>query len=883
VVRIIRRFVALLAVVVVIALVAVVGLAAVITGRALPQTSGTIRIEGLRAPVSIIRDQAGIAQVYADDPHDLSLAQGYVHAQDRLWQMEFWRHISSGRLAELFGPSELATDRFIRTLGWRAAAERDLGALSAETRDALQAYADGVNAYLADHRGSLGLPFVVAGLKNGSGGLGGYEPEPWTVLDSIAWQKVQAFNLGGNYAEEIFRLLADAKLGDPALTDQLNPPYAAGMPVVVPSTGAGATAAVGATTAVGATASTGAGATAADTAAARPPTAGSNDPTAWRELVGLGQHALALAGLDRATGLVGSHGIGSNDWVVAPSKSATGRALLANDPHLGISMPSVWYMNGLHCREVSSACPYDVTGVSFPGSPLVILGHNARIAWGATNVGPDVEDLFIEQVDPADPTKYLYRGQSIPFETRQETIRVAGGPDETITVRSTRHGPILNDVVDELKGSPTLYALQWTATAAPDTTLQAFLEIDRAGSWDDFRAALRSYVAPSQNFVYADVEGHIGYQVPGWIPVRADPHDRGARPVPGWDGAHEWADRIPFDELPHLFDPPSGLIVTANNAVVDSGYRYFISDEWDPGYRAKRITELLGEAAAAGGVTTEAMRRIQLDTTILRAPLVIRRLGRAEPRTADGAAVLSHIRAWDGRCELDSRGCSAYMAFEYRLLRGLFDDDLGDLARDYVGTPVAWQALIALLDRPTDRWWDDRTTPDRVETAPEVIAAALDASGRDLRAALGDENGWTWGRLHSATFREPTFGSSGIGPLEWYFDVGPLPVPGAAGAVNNTYYRFSRAYPDPYDPASRPATDLREIFEVTNLPSYRLTVDLGDLDGARIVQTTGQAGNPFDRHYGDLVAPWARGETVPLPFSRAAVEASAAATLTLAP
>ncbi len=864
-VRIIRRLVALLAIVVVIALVAAVGVSAVITGRALPRTSGTIRIEGLHAPVSVIRDQAGIAQIYAADPHDLFLAQGYVHAQDRLWQMEFWRHISSGRLAELFGPSELATDRFIRTLGWRAAAERDLGALSGETRDALQAYADGVNAYLADHRGSLGLPFVVAGLKNGSGGLGGYQPEPWTVLDSIAWQKVQAFNLGGNYAQEIFRLFADAKLGDPALTDQLNPPYAADMPVIVPSTGAPTAA--------------------ADTTGERAAVAGTTgaDLAAWRELVGLGQHALALAGLDRATGLVGSHGIGSNDWVVAPSKSATGRALLANDPHLGISMPSVWYMNGLHCRDVSPACPYDVSGVSFPGSPLVILGHNARIAWGATNVGPDVEDLFIERVDPADPGKYLYRGQSIPFETRQETIRVAGGPDETITVRSTRHGPILNDVVDELKDSSTLYALRWTATAAPDTTLQAFLEINRAGSWDDFRAALRSYVAPSQNFVYADVEGHIGYQVPGWIPVRADPRDRGARPVPGWDGAHEWVDRIPYDALPRLFDPPSGLIVTANNAVVDRGNRYFISDEWDPGYRAKRITGLLGEAAAAGGVTTEAMRRIQLDTTILRAPLVTRHLSGVEPRTADGATVRSQIRAWDGRCELDRRGCSAYMAFEYRLLRGLFDDDLGDLARDYVGTPVAWQALIALLDRPTDRWWDDRTTSDRVETAPEIIAAALDAAGRDLRAALGDESGWTWGRLHTATFREPTFGSSGIGPLEWYFDVGPLAVPGAAGAVNNTYYRFSRAYPDPSDPTSRPATDLRTIFEVTNLPSYRLTVDLGDLDGARIVQTTGQSGNPFDRHYGDLVTAWARGETVPLPFSRAAVEASAAATLTLAP
>lgn len=885
--RVLRRLLALLSVIVVLALLVLIAAPVVITARALPQVGGTLRIAGLHGQVTVVRDAAGVAQIYADDPHDLFLAQGYVHAQDRMWQMEVWRHIASGRLAELFGASEVPTDRFIRTLGWRQAAENDLAAASPELRDDLAAYADGVNAYLGGHRDALGLAFVVTGLKSGLGGIGGYQPEPWTPVDSAAWEKVQAFNLGGNFADEIFRMSADAKLGDPAMTNELTPAYAAGMPVIDP-TGAPLGSAAAATAGITAGASRGAAPSpAAGTAATGPRVAGASSPpgadlAAWRTVAGLGSHLLALAGLDAAGGLAGDRGIGSNDWVVAPSKSATGHALLANDPHLGISMPSVWYMNGLHCRKVDAACPFDVVGVSFPGSPLVILGHNARIAWGATNVGPDVQDLFIEKVDPADPAKYLFKGASLSFTTRTETIKVAGGEPVTFTVRSTGHGPIINDVEDRLKGSATLYALQWTATAAPDTTLQSFLDLDKAVDYTTFRAALASYVAPSQNFVYADVDGHIGYQVPGWIPIRQDPADQGQRPVPGWDGQHEWTGRIAYDDLPRLFDPPSGVIVTANNAVVNKAYPYFIARDWDPGYRAKRITQLLSAFAASGGVTTDEMRGIEMDTTILRAPLVTAHLAGATPATADGQAVLDAVRAWDGTCPTDSTGCAAYMTFEYRLLRGLFDPRLGDLARDYVGSEVSWQALIALLDKPTDRWWDDPATP-AVETSRDGIAAALDNAGRDLRSALGQSSEWTWGRLHTATFREQTLGTSGIGPLEWYFDQGPQPVAGAAGAVLNTYYRFSSAYADPFDPSVRPATDVRQIFEVTNLPSYRLTIDMGALDEARIIQTTGQSGNPFDRHYGDLIGPWLRGDTVPLPFGFNAVEKAAVTTLTLMP
>jgi len=882
-VRIVRGALAVAVVLLLVVVIAVVGLLAAITGRALPQAGGTLQLSGLHAPVTVARDASGIAQISADDPHDLFMAQGYVHASERFWQMEVWRHIGAGRLSELFGPSEIATDRFVRTLGWREAAQRDLDAASPEAKAALQAYADGVNAWIDAHRGALSLPFVVIGAKAGlGGGLGGYNPEPWTPLDSATWSKVQAWNLGGNFDSEVFRLAADARLGDPTLTNELFPPYPAGAPIEVPTgaPGSGGAGAPGGGTAAAAGPS-GAGSSASVTGARSSALISADLSAGWSDLGTIATGLLAVAGLDNAGGTLGGHGIGSNDFVVAPSKSASGHALLANDPHLGLDMPSVWYMNGLHCRVVSAACPYDVVGVSFPGVPAVILGHNATIAWGATNVNPDVEDLFQEKADPADPTHYLFRGQSLPFTVRHEVIKVAGAPDVTFDVRSTGHGPIVSDVSDRLKATGALYSLRWTATAEPDRIVDSFLALDRATDWTDFRAALSVYGAPSQNFVYADVSGNIGLQIPGLVPIREDPTDRGDRPVPGWDGLHEWTGYVKYDDLPRLYDPPSGIIATANAAAVDAKFPYFIGQEWDPGYRVARITSLLTGAAAHGGVSQATLSAIQLDPSVGRAPLVIDQLGQAAPTTADGATVLARIRSWDDRCTVDSPGCAAYMTFEYRLLRGLFDARLGALARDYVGSTESWQAAIALLADPTNPWWDDPSTAVH-ETASSVIAKALDAAGADLRSTYGDPASWTWGREHTITFREPTLGSSGIGPLEWYFDSGPFPVGGAAGAVDNTYSQYSVAYPDPSDPTFVPE-GVSGVFAVTNGPSYRLTIDMGAIDAARIVISSGQSGNPFDRHYGDLIGDWLVGRTEPLPFSATAIARATVTTLTLQP
>jgi len=487
-------------------------------------------------------------------------------------------------------------------------------------------------------------------------------------------------------------------------------------------------------------------------------------------------------------------------------------------------------------------------------------------------------------VDILDPNAYLVGEESVPYQVRHETIKVAGGDPVELDVRTTRDGPILNDVDARLKDAPQL-ALRWTATDGVDGTFDSIFHLDTATTFDAFRAAFKTYGAPSQNFVYADVKGHIGYVLPGKIPIRADPADRGDRLRSGSDGKHDWTGTIPFEDLPWQLDPPSGIIVTANNAAVDDRYPYFIAQEWDPGYRAKRIMDLLEAAAKSGGVTTGILHAFQMDPTVTRADRLIPFVATAQPESPDsyGALVAERILGWSKRdCIVDSVGCAAYEAFEYRLVRDLFDDELGPLAREYVGSSASLQAMLGLLDHPESAWWDDVSTAGVKETRDQIVGRALDEAGTELRAAYGDPANWTWGRVHQARFEEATLGSSGIGPLEWYFNKGPFAAPGAAGAVNNVYYRPSRAYPDPDDPSYVPV-GIAGVFDVTNLPSYRLTIDLADLDGAQIIQTTGQSGNPFDRHYGDLIGQWLVGDMVPLPFTATAVHEATLLTLQLVP
>ena len=601
---------------------------------------------------------------------------------------------------------------------------------------------------------------------------------------------------------------------------------------------------------------------------------------------------LALAGAGPALA-------GSNGFVVAPSRSATGGALLANDPHLDISMPSVWYLVGLHCTTVSPACPYDEAGAGFPGVPGLVLGHNDRIAWGLTNVGPDVQDIFEERVDPSDPTHYMYKGQSLPFDVRHETIHVEGGPDVQLDVRSTVHGPVMSD--EEAVFKPTtdpdgagigqpgyVYTMAWTATMQPDRTLDSVLGVNRAQNWDEFRTALQTFGAPSQTFLYADVDGNIGVQVPGLIPIRAS--GDGAYIVSGEDGAHDWTGYVPFDQLPYVYNPTSGIIVASNNQPAAFDSPVFIGREFDPGWRAQRIRELLDPQGKLGGdaalVTADQMRAVQGDVKLTRAAPVVAALPDVTAATADGETLRQSLITWgsDLSCTTDSTGCAGYENFEYWLERGVFADELGagtgptDAATRYVGTEAAHEFLTRLVNDPSSAWWDDTSTPTTTETRNEVIAEALDKAAADLRSSLGDPAKWTWGRIHTITFQEQTLGTSGIGPLEWIFNKGPYPAPGSC----TTVAKICGSVADDW-PVGDAKADLQTRFAAGSSPSYRLVVDMKDLDAATILQTTGQSGVPFDSHYGDFIERWLANMPLPLPWTSDAVNAATKQTLTISP
>ena len=554
-----KRLVLVVLVLVLVLVIAASGLFAWLVARGMPQRDGVAHIPGLSATVRVVRDANGIPNIYASTTHDLFAAQGYVHASERMWQMEVWRHIGQGTLSELFGDTSLGNDRFIRTLGWRQSAEADWNVMSADGKLALEAYADGVNAWLDQH-GDLPLPFVIAGFQGAGGGLAGFHPQHWTPIDSLTWQKVQAWSLGDNYGVELTRSVMLQQGLTVEQINQLTPGYDPSRPVVAPGF-----------TALG-----------SDVPSASVPATHLTATKASRMLGAADRlrQTIAMAGAGAALA-------GSNAFAVAPSRSASGGALLANDPHLEVSMPSLWYAIGLHCElPAGPSCPYELAGVGFPGVPGIVLGHNARIAWGFTNVGPDTQDIFEETVDPADETHYLYKGQSLPFTVRTETINVAGGDPVSLEVRSTVHGPVMDDVdsifdpTDEggagLGRDGYVHALAWAATMQPDRALDAILAVNRAANWDEFRAAARGFGAPSQTMVYADVDGHIGVQIPGWFPIRAS--GDGSYPVSGQDGAHDWTGFVPFDELPFVYDPPSGLIVAANNQPAAPGSGPFIGN-----------------------------------------------------------------------------------------------------------------------------------------------------------------------------------------------------------------------------------------------------------------------------------------------------------------
>ncbi|GAA0471659.1 penicillin acylase family protein [Streptomyces sp. NPDC046215] len=908
-----------------------------------PETSGTLQLKGLSGEVRVARDGNGIPQVYADTPEDLFRAQGFVQAQDRFWEMDVRRHLTAGRLSEMFGASQVETDAFVRTMGWRKVAQEEYDSkLSATTKKQLQAYSDGVNAYLKDHQGkSLSVEYAALEFEND------YKPEKWTPVDSVAWLKAMAWDLRGNMQDEIDRSLASTRL-TPKQIEELYPsyPYDRNKPIVeggavdpakkefdpqaTPAAGQSGTPGAGGTGTPGTSATPGTGNSANPGTSGGTGTGGTggtggaaNGTTGGGAANGLRTGLSSLSStLDKIPALLGpaGNGIGSNSWVVSGKYTTTGKPLLANDPHLAPQMPSLWYQMGLHCNKVSAACPYDVAGYTFSGMPGVVIGHNQDIAWGFTNLGADVSDLYLEKVT-AD--SYLYDGKQVPFATRKETIKVAGGKSREFTIRSTHSGPVVSDRNDELgkvgRDAPVkdpapdraegyAVSLRWTALDA-GKTMDALLELNRATDFAQFRKAAAGFEVPSQNLIYADTKGNIGYQAPGRIPVRKGD---GRYPAPGWDPAYKWTGVIPQGELPWDFNPKRGYIVTANQAVTDKKYPHPLTADWGYGARSQRINDLIQSKIKDGGkISTDDMQKMQTDNSSEIAKLLTPYLLKIEIK-GDNERETKYVReaqkllqGWDYTQEADSAAAAYFNAVWRNTLKLAFGNKLpkelrvkdqclwvrpandsgpqedldgntrrveecGERAPDSAqpnGGDRWFEVVRNILDKPENEWWKTggRANPGSTNR-DELLQRAMKDARWELTSKLGkDVNSWSWGRLHQLNLKNQTLGKEGPAVVRWLLNRGPWNLAGGEATVNAAGWNAAGGY------------------DVIWVPSMRMVVNLGDLDKSRWINLTGASGHAYNDHYYDQTDKWAKGELLPWAYSPAAVKKATDAELTLKP
>ncbi len=781
--------------------------------RPLPRTNGRVEVPGLERGVEVLRDRWGVPHIYASTRADLFFAQGYIHAQDRLFQMEVQRRLGAGRLAEIAGEAGLESDRLFRRVGlWRAAV-RDSQELRGEAREAVAAYCQGVNAFIEKHRKRLPLEF----------GFLRFRPEPWAPADCLVWGNVLAWGLSVNWESEILRARMVALLG-PEKVARLEAGYPPGQPLIVPP---------------------------------------------GVDYRGLGSSLLEeYQRVKEITGL-NAWGIGSNNWAVDGHRSVTGRPLLANDPHLPPLMPSIWY-------EVQLCGPdFDVVGASFPGAPGVVIGHNQRIAWGVTNAQVDVQDLYLERFDPQDPSRYEFAGGWEQAEVVREEIAVRGQQPVVEEVRITRHGPVLTPIFPV---EPRPLALRWTGLDG-NSIATAVLKLNQAGNWQEFCAALRYWTVPAQNFVYADVDGNIGYYLAGKVPIRA--RGQGLLPVPGWSGEYEWTGYIPFEELPQAFNPPSHYVASANNRPVDDDYPYYLGQEWIAGYRAKRIGTLL---TAREKLSVQDFKAIQADTYSLPGVEVARHMVRLKPSDPWQERALQRMAAWDGYLSPDSVAAAIYEVYLWHLARRVFGHHLQGLAEAYLGSghlPIApvngflgrsTPLLLRLIQERDPDWWASETHDPALDGEDRHVASvdgwdrALQGALADttsfLRGRLGDRvEGWTWGRLHRVSFSHPLARRK---PLHWLLSRGPHPMPGDLDTVLQGAYVPGM----PFDAQ-------------VAVPVYRQIIDVGDWGRSVMVHAPGQSGHLGSPHYDDLLPTWLAGDHHPMLYDRADVERNAEARLVL--
>ena len=789
-------------------LAAAAAVMATIAFGTVPPLSGTIAMPGLTNPVAIVRDRHAVPHITGRTLADIYRGLGFAHAQDRLWQMELLRRAGQGRLSEIFGERTLDADIFLRTLDLAGHAERSAARFPAEARELLAAYAAGVNVFLDRPTGLLEQRLPPEFL------MLGHKPEPWNPADSVTIIKMMALNLSTNLGAEIQRLTLAAQGLSPAEIDDVMPLNGGERPPPLPN---------------------------------------------LASLYPL-RTLQAATPPSRTAALEMFFGAGaSNSWVVAGSRTTTGRPLLANDPHLRLTAPSIWYLAHLALAESSERERVNVVGASLPGTPVIVLGRSDALAWGFTNTEADVQDLFIEKLNPDDPEEYLTPSGWQRFAVDVMEIRVAGGETRLVERRRTRHGPVLPGSfrdLGRLLGPGHVAALQWTALSDDDTTILAGLLDASIRTVEAYLEHARPYVAPMQNMVVADTRGRIGMIAPARLPVRhPDNKVAGRAPVPGWDPVYDWQGFVSFEELPRTVDPPEGAIGTANARIVPDGHPHLITYDWEADYRHQRVEELVNERT---GHDMGTMQAAQLDVHSPAfaelAPLMIA-AARGSAATED-SEVLDRLASWDAEMRADAPEPLIFVAWLREAVRAIYADDLGPAFNQFFSPRAKAMTRLLKGEAAGRDWCDDQRTGAR-ESCGEVLATALRRAVQGLEGTFGrDRAHWSWGRAHVALGEHQVFGELPL--VGRHFHIG-MPSPGGPYTLNRGVVEFGRD--DPF--ANRHAASLRAIY------------DLSDLDRSLFMQSTGQSGNPFSRYYRTFERSWAEGKYIQIPTDPAVIEREA--------
>jgi len=779
--------------------------------KSLPQTGGKKSLAVLSQFVTVQRDEYGVPHIFAQNETDLWRAAGYVAAQDRLWQMDFTRRAVRGTLSEIFGEAALPQDKFLRTWGFHRLAKRLAENLSPESRRTLEAYAEGVNAFIEENKSRLPIEFSILQ----------YKPEPWKIEDSIGFVRLLAFNLCyAWFFEPALGKVAD-KYGLP-MAMEIFPAVLENTPNIVPEM-----------------------------------------PRLGTRLDNFFQLAFdTRARLGMPPGV-----LGSNSWAVSGTRTNSGKPLLANDPHLGLELPAVWYE-----MHLVAGAELDVIGVTLPGVPGVVLGHNRNIAWGFTHGMVDDLDFYLEKINPANANEYWHNGLWQKMDVIEEYIPIKGRQPERFVIRATAHGPVANDIHEAAPNDSFAVSFRWTGFEVTDEMRATYL-LNRAKTWEEFLQAMRHFKVPNQNVIYADIAGNIGYYSCGLVPIRRD--GKGYLPYAGWENAGDWIGMIPFEQMPHIYNPPQNFVATANNLITGKNFPYYLSNAWEPTSRIERITELLTQKER---IDVEYFQQMQNDVVSMHArrtlPLLLKLLDAAVmPDSANvSTPALSTeekdarqlLSTWDYNETADSVPAALFQVWTQEFLLATIKDEMGDtLFNAYAAwSSLAIRALEYLAQHPESPWFDHRSTPE-LETAPEIALASYRKMLQVLREKQGDMMiDWQWGKIHQLTLAHPLGKHE---TLKQVFNAGPFPLGGSADTINKGEYR------------------LTEPYAVMAGPSVRRVVDLANPELSFSVIPGGQSGQVFSPHHHDQVRLWLQGKYRQVSMRREAIAANIENTLVLQP